>query len=127
MYEIGKNFRNEGIDNTHNPEFTTCEFYQAYADYEELMQMTEDLIRRKLIKPILPPRIHADAETQKGIVQSVHGTLQVEVDIPRRKGSNETEHVVIDFSKPFRRISLNEVHLTHYSETNSSNSNAILL
>ena len=33
VYEIGKQFRNEGIDMTHNPEFTTCEFYMAYADY----------------------------------------------------------------------------------------------
>merc|ERR1712178_466909 len=36
VYEIGKNFRNEGIDMTHNPEFTACEFYMAYADYEDL-------------------------------------------------------------------------------------------
>ena len=34
VYEIGRQFRNEGIDMTHNPEFTTCEFYWAYADYE---------------------------------------------------------------------------------------------
>ena len=44
VYEIGKQFRNEGIDLTHNPEFTTCEFYMAYADYNDLMDMTEELI-----------------------------------------------------------------------------------
>lgn len=44
VYEIGRQFRNEGIDLTHNPEFTTCEFYQAYADYNDLMSMTELLI-----------------------------------------------------------------------------------
>ena len=44
VYEIGRQFRNEGIDMTHNPEFTTCEFYQAYADYEDLMKMTEEII-----------------------------------------------------------------------------------
>lgn len=48
VYEVGKSFRNEGIDPTHNPEFTTCEFYQAYADYYQLMDTTEDLIRRAL-------------------------------------------------------------------------------
>lgn len=37
VYEIGRQFRNEGIDLTHNPEFTTCEFYMAYADYNDLM------------------------------------------------------------------------------------------
>lgn len=44
VYEIGKQFRNEGIDLTHNPEFTTCEFYMAYADYSDLMRMTEEMI-----------------------------------------------------------------------------------
>ena len=44
VYEIGRQFRNEGIDMTHNPEFTTCEFYMAYADYHDLIQMTENMI-----------------------------------------------------------------------------------
>lgn len=44
VYEIGRQFRNEGIDLTHNPEFTTCEFYWAYADVYDLMDMTEDLV-----------------------------------------------------------------------------------
>ena len=44
VYEIGRQFRNEGIDMTHNPEFTTCEFYMAYADYNDLIQLTETLL-----------------------------------------------------------------------------------
>lgn len=44
VYEIGRQFRNEGIDLTHNPEFTTCEFYMAYADYNDLMEITEKLL-----------------------------------------------------------------------------------
>ena len=44
VYEIGRQFRNEQIDLTHNPEFTTCEFYMAYADYNDLIEMTEQLI-----------------------------------------------------------------------------------
>jgi lysyl-tRNA synthetase class 2 len=44
VYEIGKNYRNEGIDLTHNPEFTAIEAYQAYADYHDVMKMTEDLL-----------------------------------------------------------------------------------
>lgn len=44
VYEIGRQFRNEGIDLTHNPEFTTCEFYMAYADYHDLMDITEKLL-----------------------------------------------------------------------------------
>lgn len=44
VYEIGKQFRNEGIDLTHNPEFTTCEFYMAFADYNDLMTLTEEML-----------------------------------------------------------------------------------
>ena len=44
VYEINRNFRNEGISTQHNPEFTMLEFYQAYSEYTELMAMTEDLI-----------------------------------------------------------------------------------
>lgn len=45
VYEIGKVFRNEGMDHTHNPEFTSCEFYQAYSDYEDLMKLTEEFFQ----------------------------------------------------------------------------------
>ncbi|MBS2023841.1 MAG: hypothetical protein JST92_15665, partial [Deltaproteobacteria bacterium] len=44
VYEIGRIFRNEGIDRRHNPEFTSIEFYQAYATYEDLMRLTEEMI-----------------------------------------------------------------------------------
>jgi lysyl-tRNA synthetase class 2 len=44
VFEINRNFRNEGISTQHNPEFTMMEFYQAYADYHQLMSLTEDLI-----------------------------------------------------------------------------------
>jgi len=43
VYEIGKNFRNEGVDTTHNPEFTMVEFYAAYWDYKKLIKFTEEL------------------------------------------------------------------------------------
>ncbi len=44
VYEIGRQFRNEGIDLTHNPEFTTCEFYWAYADFHDLLEISEQMI-----------------------------------------------------------------------------------
>ncbi|OJK02425.1 hypothetical protein ASPACDRAFT_76801 [Aspergillus aculeatus ATCC 16872] len=44
VYELGRQFRNEGIDLTHNPEFTTCEFYWAYADVHDVMNLTEELV-----------------------------------------------------------------------------------
>lgn len=45
VYEIGRDFRNEGVDRTHNPEFTMLEFYMAYADYQRVMQFTEEMLQ----------------------------------------------------------------------------------
>lgn len=52
VYEIGKNFRNEGVDTTHNPEFTMLEFYVAYWDYKDLMDFTERLISHVLLSTV---------------------------------------------------------------------------
>ena len=67
VYELGKVFRNEGIDATHNPEFTSLEFYMAYADYRDLMTMTEDLLSKLAIElfgstKVLIPQFDIDAE-----------------------------------------------------------------
>ena len=82
VYEIGRQFRNEGIDMTHNPEFTSCEFYMAYADYHDLMDMTEEMISEMVynIKGSYKIQYHADG-----------------LDAPP---------VEIDFSRPWRRISM---------------------
>jgi lysyl-tRNA synthetase class 2 len=45
VYEINRNFRNEGVDTRHNPEFTMMELYQAYADYHDMMDITEEMLR----------------------------------------------------------------------------------
>ena len=58
VYEINRNFRNEGLSTRHNPEFTMLEFYQAYADYRDLMDLTETMLRE--------------------LTQQVLGTTQVE-------------------------------------------------
>ncbi|KAK7481677.1 hypothetical protein BaRGS_00027050 [Batillaria attramentaria] len=82
VYEIGKQFRNEGIDLTHNPEFTTLEFYMAYADYNDLMQITEDLL--------------------SGMVKSLTGGYKVTYHPEGPEG----EAFEIDFTPPFKRLSL---------------------
>ena len=67
VYELGKVFRNEGIDATHNPEFTSLEFYMAYADYRDLMTMTGDLLSKLAIElfggtKVLIPKFDMDAK-----------------------------------------------------------------
>ena len=83
VYEIGRQFRNEGIDLTHNPEFTTCEFYQAYADYNDLMDMTEEML--------------------SGMVKDITGGYKIKYS--PKPGAPELE---IDFTPPFKRISMME-------------------
>lgn len=65
VYELGKVFRNEGIDASHNPEFTSLEFYMAYADYKDLMNFTEDLLTKLSISlfgssKVIIPQIDMD-------------------------------------------------------------------
>ncbi|PLB46675.1 lysyl-tRNA synthetase [Aspergillus steynii IBT 23096] len=74
VFEIGPSFRNEGIDKTHNPEFTTCEFYHAYANLEDLMSITENLL--------------------SGMAQHIHKFNENATLTPTNA----------DFSTPFRRI-----------------------
>ncbi|MCJ1328081.1 lysyl-tRNA synthetase [Thelotrema lepadinum] len=80
VYEIGKQFRNEGADLTHNPEFTTCEFYQAYADVYDVMKLTEELL--------------------SGLVKRVRGTHETEFHTQ----SGEVYHV--NWAGPWKRIEM---------------------
>jgi lysyl-tRNA synthetase class 2 len=76
VFEIGKLFRNEGIDATHNPEFTSCEFYQAYAGLDDLFVTTQDILR--------------------DIVQAVTGGSTVTLQ----------DGTVVDFAQDFQRIEI---------------------
>lgn len=82
VYEIGRQFRNEGIDLTHNPEFTTCEFYMAYADYNDVIELTEKMV--------------------SGMVKTIHGSYKIKYH-PEGPEGKEFE---IDFTPPFKRISM---------------------
>ncbi len=79
VFEIGKVFRNEDIDVTHNPEFTMLELYWAYADYNDIMNLTEEMISYA--------------------VQRTLGTSKVVYDLPGKR-------IEIDFSKKFNRITM---------------------
>lgn len=83
VFEIGKQFRNESIDLTHNPEFTTCELYEAYADYDDLMEMTEQFLSQ--------------------LVMQINGSYVLKYH-PMDDPSNPEKVYDIDFTPPFRRI-----------------------
>lgn len=78
VYEIGKDFRNEGLSRTHNPEFTMLEFYQAYADYEDMMTLVEELL------------------------------LTLVRDVTGGSSELIYQGVKLDFSGPFRRLGYHE-------------------
>lgn len=84
VYEIGRQFRNEGIDMTHNPEFTTCEFYQAYADVYDLMDMTEVMFSE--------------------MVKEITGDYKIKY----HPDGPEGEELTLDFSRPWKRVNMIE-------------------
>jgi lysyl-tRNA synthetase class 2 len=92
VYEINRNFRNEGLSTRHNPEFTMLEFYQAYADYNDMMDLTEDMLRK--------------------LSEQVLGTTQVVNTVRDANGEVESE-VCFDFAKPFTRMSVFDSILSH--------------
>lgn len=89
VYEINRNFRNEGISTRHNPEFTMIEFYQAYADYRDMMDFTEQLLHH--------------------LCDTVSGARKIEY-----------QGQIIDFSKPFARLSVKEAILKHHPDIQSA-------
>ncbi len=93
VYEINRNFRNEGLSTRHNPEFTMLEFYQAYADYNDLMNLTEDMLRK--------------------IAEQVLGSTDVKNTVTNSEGE-VIEEKIYDFAKPFTRISVFD-SILHYN------------
>ncbi|WP_133126897.1 lysine--tRNA ligase [Legionella nagasakiensis] len=89
VYEINRNFRNEGISTRHNPEFTMMEFYEAYATYHDLMDFTEELMRF--------------------LCDEVAASRQIDY-----------QGQLIDFSKPFVRMSIKEAVLKFHPQLHAA-------
>lgn len=83
VYEIGRVFRNEDADRSHNPEFTTCELYSAFNTYQDLIPLTEDLFRR--------------------LAMAANGKTEITV---RSVVSGGQDRITIDLARPFRRVSV---------------------
>lgn len=95
VFEVNRNFRNEGLSARHNPEFTMLEFYQAYADFHDLMNLTEDMLR--------------------GMASAVLGTTQLTQTVAGET-EDSTDTIVYDFAKPFQRMTVVESILHHNQE-----------
>ena len=98
VFEINRNFRNEGLSTRHNPEFTMIEFYQAYADYQDLMNLTEDMLRT--------------------LAQDVLGTTIVTNTIKNANGE-VIETKTYDFGQPFQRLSMGDAILKYWPEADA--------
>lgn len=95
VYEIGRMFRNEGMDATHNPEFTTMELYQAYGDFEDMMEITETMVEDV-------------AKKVKGSTIVEFDGNEIELKAPWRRVS------MIDAVKEYSGIDFNEI--TEYED-----------
>lgn len=95
VFEINRNFRNEGLSTRHNPEFTMLEFYQAYADYNDLMDLTEDMLRKLALE--------------------VLGTTEVRNTVKNADGEVVSERVY-DFASSFRRVSMSDAVIEENSD-----------
>lgn len=98
VFEINRNFRNEGLSTRHNPEFTMLEWYQAYADYNDLMDLTEDMLRT--------------------LANDILGTTEIRNTIKNADGE-VVEEIIYNFGEPFQRMTMSEAILAHYPEANA--------
>lgn len=104
VFEINRNFRNEGLSTRHNPEFTMIEFYQAYADYNDLMNLTEEMLRT--------------------IAQDVLGTTMVRNTVKNADGE-VVEEKLYDFGSSFQRLSMVDAIIKYAEERHQINEAAL--
>jgi lysyl-tRNA synthetase class 2 len=95
VYEIGRVFRNEGVSNRHSPEFTMLEFYEAYANLEDMMVRVEEVFRHVAMEVFGSPVVRIALE--EGDIQDEDAASS------RQPGDGE---LLLDFSKPWRRVSM---------------------
>jgi lysyl-tRNA synthetase class 2 len=97
VFEINRNFRNEGLSTRHNPEFTMLEFYQAYADFNDLMNLTEEMLRY--------------------LAETVMGTSIITNTVKNAEGE-VVETKEYDFAQPFQRLSMGDAVLKYWPDAN---------
>lgn len=100
VYEIARNFRNEGLDRSHNPEFTMVEVYQAFGNYETMMELTESLVRELATMVIMDAH---DESAARGAAPAA-GEDQIAGNSSPEELRLPFGDITIDFGSPFLRI-----------------------
>ena len=98
VYEIGRVFRNEGLDTRHNPEFTLMELYQAYTDYNGMMDLTENMYRHV-------------AQTVLGTTKIVYNGIEMDLGKPFERIT------MVDAVKKYANVDFNEIHTLEEART----------
>ncbi len=96
VYEIARNFRNEGVDRSHNPEFTMLELYQAYGDYRVMMELTESLVRELATLVIVSARDRAAGEP-------------ADEDEPPNRLDIAFGDITVDYARPFEVVAYEDL------------------
>ncbi len=140
VFEINRNFRNEGVDTSHNPEFTMMELYQAYADYHVMMDITEELVgeaAEHVAKPAVLERVaelHAILEKKEDAEAESEETLAQKAELARLEGCvakwDEGRLVlpygetVVDYTRPWKREKYADL-LQQYAGVDMSDMDAV--
>ncbi|MEJ2321996.1 MAG: lysine--tRNA ligase [Gammaproteobacteria bacterium] len=114
VYEINRNFRNEGLSTRHNPEFTMLEFYQAYADYEDLMDLTEDMLRRLALEVLGSSTVHYQGESYDFGSRFARMTVRESLDIPLKDSYGLGKVQIEIFEKSVEHRLMNPTFITAY-------------
>ena len=116
VYEFSRNFRNEGMDRTHNPEFTVLEFYVAYKDYLWMMEITEQLLEKEAVAVNGSTKVIVDARPSAPARSGSGGRAGTDGDDPRLNdsvGQAVGRGKEIDFKTPYRRITMADAIKEH--------------
>jgi len=95
VYEIGRVFRNEGVSNRHNPEFTLLEFYEAYINLEEVMVLVEEMFKSVALEVFGSTSVRISSDPNEVIAENED-----------RGDAHEEPEAVLEFGKPWRRVDL---------------------
>jgi lysyl-tRNA synthetase class 2 len=131
VFEIGKNFRNEDISIRHNPEFTTCEIYHAFKDYEYMIKFTQDFLKELCIflnedmNNINDNSNNTYIDKEKSNNNNYNNKTKLEIflnnnEVNYNNDNNAYDKIEIDFNNEFNKFDVN-TELENYFNTNLSN------